>query len=119
MSKRFVSIWFRHLTTDWFTLRQPGLRELPFVVSTPSHGHMMIVATNALAEQQGVYNGMVLADARALIPSLQVYDEKPGLEEKLTQANGGMVYTFCTHRGSGYACRIDIRCIGLSSSLGW
>lgn len=83
MSKRFVSIWFRHLTTDWFTLRNPLLRELPFVVSAPSHGRMMIVATNALAEQQGVYKGMVLADARALIPSLQVFDEKPGLEENL------------------------------------
>lgn len=83
MTKRFVSIWFRHLTTDWLTVRQPGLRELPFVISTPSHGRMMIVAANALAEQQGVYKGMVLADARAIIPSLQVFDEKPGLADKL------------------------------------
>jgi len=83
MAKRFVYIWFRHLTTDWFTLRQPGLRELPFVVSASSHGRIMIVAANALAEQQGVCTGMVLADARAIIPSLQVFDEKPGLPDKL------------------------------------
>ncbi|MEP7375155.1 MAG: DNA polymerase Y family protein [Chitinophagaceae bacterium] len=83
MVKRFISIWFRHLTTDWFTLRHPDLRELPFVVSAPSHGRMMIVAVNALAEQQGVYTGMVLADARATIPSLQVFDENPGLADKL------------------------------------
>lgn len=83
MGKRFISIWFRHLTTDWFTLRQPELRELPFVVSAHSHGRMMIVAANALAEQQGVYPGMVLADARAVIPSLQVLDEKPGMSDKL------------------------------------
>jgi protein ImuB len=83
MAKRFVSIWFRHLTTDWFTLRNPLLRELPFVVSAPSHGRMMIVAVNALAEQQGIFKGMMLADARAIIPSLQVFDDKPGLEDKL------------------------------------
>ena len=83
MGKRFISIWFRHLTTDWFTLRQPELRELPFAVSAHSHGRMMIVAANALAEQQGVYKGMALADARAIIPFLQVLDEKPGLADKL------------------------------------
>jgi protein ImuB len=83
MEKRFVSVWFRHLITDWFTLRQPELRELPFVVAAPSHGRMMIVAANTLAEQNGIYIGMVLADARAIIPALQVVDEKPGLADKL------------------------------------
>ncbi|MGZ8510952.1 MAG: Y-family DNA polymerase [Chitinophagaceae bacterium] len=83
MAKRFISIWFRHLTTDWFTLRQPELREFPFAVSASSYGRMMIVAANGLAEQHGIYTGMVLADARAIIPSLQVLDEKPGLADKL------------------------------------
>jgi protein ImuB len=83
MEKRFVAIWFRHLITDWFTLRQPRLRELPLVVSAPSHGRMMITAANAIAQAQGVYPGMVLADARALIPSLEVMDDQPGLADKL------------------------------------
>jgi len=83
MARRFVSIWFRHLMTDWFTLRQPLLRELPFVISAPSHGRMVIIAVNALAEQQGIYTGMAVADARAIIPSLNVLDENPGLVDKL------------------------------------
>lgn len=85
MTKRFVAIWFRHLITDWFTLRQPRLRELPFVVSTPSHGRMVVTAANALAEQQGIHTGMVVADARAIIPPLQVLDDKPELADKLLQ----------------------------------
>jgi protein ImuB len=85
MSKRFVSIWFRHLATDWFTLRQPELRDTPFVLSVPSHGRLVISASNALAESEGVYPGMVVADAKALIPYLKVIDEIPGLSEKLLQ----------------------------------
>ncbi|WP_276500823.1 Y-family DNA polymerase [Terrimonas pollutisoli] len=83
MAKRFVSIWFRYLTTDWFTLRQPGLCHLPFVLSAPSHGKIIITATNAIAETQEVLKGMAVADARVIIPSLQVADDRPGLADKL------------------------------------
>ena len=83
MCKRFVSIWFRYLVTDWFTLRRPKLANTPFVLSAPSHGRMIVTAANAIAEAQGVHSGMVLADARAIIPGLQVLDDKPELIYKL------------------------------------
>jgi protein ImuB len=83
MQKRFVSIWFRNLSTDWFSLRQPALKHVPFVLRTPSHGRMIISAANAAAVQKGISIGMVLADARALIPDLEVQDDKPDLIEKL------------------------------------
>src|SRR3954447_12773009 len=83
MSRRFVSIWFLYLTTDWFTLRQPSLADSPFVLRASSHGRMVVTAANLLAKQQGIYPGMVLADARAIIPGLKVLDDKPGLSEKL------------------------------------
>ena len=83
MPKRFVSIWFRHLTTDWFTLRQPDLRGLPFVLAKPDHGRMVVSAVNALAEAQGINTGMAVADARAIIPSLKVLDDRPDLSGKL------------------------------------
>ena len=86
MSQRFITIWFRHLKTDWFTLRQPFLKRSPFVITSPDHGRMVITAANDLAKAQGIDTGMVLADARALIPSLQVMDDKPGLSEKLLMA---------------------------------
>ncbi|HEX5171781.1 MAG TPA: DNA polymerase Y family protein [Cyclobacteriaceae bacterium] len=83
MVKRFVSIWFRHLNTDWYTLRQPHLKNIPFVLRTPSHGRMVITAGNAAAETKGISGGMALADARAIIPDLEVLDDQPDLAEKL------------------------------------
>jgi protein ImuB len=83
MTKRFVCIWFRHLKTDWFTLRRPELRHVPFVLVAPDHGRMVITAANALAQTQGVFIGMVVADARAIIPSLHTIDDLPTLSEKL------------------------------------
>jgi len=83
MDKRYVSIWFRHLSTDWFALRQLQLNYVPFVLRAPSHGRMIITATNAVAEKQGIYRGMTLADARAFTPDLEVLDDKPDLIDKL------------------------------------
>jgi protein ImuB len=79
MQKRFVYIWFRHLHTDWFTLQQPGLRQSPFVLTAPVHGRMVITAANAFAQMQGIDTGMVLADARAIFPGLEVQDDNPAL----------------------------------------
>jgi protein ImuB len=94
MEKRFVSVWFRHLNTDWFSLPhhafandfgkvRPDLKNIPFVLRTPSHGRMVITAVNAVAEMKGINIGMVLADARAIIPDLEVLDDKPDLADKL------------------------------------
>jgi len=83
MARRFVAIWFRTLKTDWFILRQPALRQQPFVLATPDHGRMVITATNILAQSQGIHIGMVVADARAICHSLQVLDDEPDLSDKL------------------------------------
>jgi protein ImuB len=83
MEKRFVSIFFRHLATDWFALGQPHLKKLPFVLRTSSHGRMVITAANAVANQKDIHRGMVLADARAIVPALEVQDDKPDLIIKL------------------------------------
>ena len=79
MGKRFVSIWFRYLKTDWISIHQPELKEQPFVMASPAHGRMIINSTNFLAEQEGIFQGMAVADARAIIPGLKVIDDLPGL----------------------------------------
>lgn len=78
MSKRFVSIWFRYLKTDWYIRRIPGLAQTAFALTLPDHGRKIITAVSAIAERQGVYAGMTEADARAAISSLNVLDDKPG-----------------------------------------
>ena len=86
MQKRFLSIWFCSLSTDWCCRRQPGLAKLPFVLSTPDHGRMIVTAANLLAQQEGISLGMALADARAIYPSLQVQDDDAGLSARLLTA---------------------------------
>jgi protein ImuB len=88
MGKRFVSVWFSHLHTDWFSLRDPSLSEQAFVLSTPSHGRMVISSTNPKADQLGIYRGMVVADARAIFPSLVVKDDIPDLSLRLLNRIG-------------------------------
>jgi protein ImuB len=81
--KRFMSISFPYLVTDWWTIRQPLLKKLPVVISAKSHGRMIISSVNELAERENIHPGMVLADARAIIPALHVIDEEPLLAPRL------------------------------------
>lgn len=83
MSKRYVSIWFRHLLTDWFTLSRSELKAIPFVLRENSHGRMIVNAVNPVAMAAGIDPGMSLADARAINPGLEVEDEVPDLTMKL------------------------------------
>ncbi|HEV8507461.1 MAG TPA: DNA polymerase Y family protein [Chitinophagaceae bacterium] len=86
MQKCFVTIWFRYLKTDWLCRRHPELLHLPFVLTAQDHGRMIITAVNSHAHQQGIVVGMVLADARVIVPSLKYFDDIPGLPEKLLKS---------------------------------
>jgi protein ImuB len=85
MAKRYVAIWFQNLATDWFELRKPELKENAFVLCAPSHGRMIITAANPKALQLLIRKGMMLADARAIFPQLEHFDENPGLINQLHQ----------------------------------
>ncbi|MFC6101511.1 Y-family DNA polymerase [Olivibacter domesticus] len=81
--KRYVAIWFRHLLTDRLAKQQPELKGLPFVLAAPERGRMMIQAVSPEAAVEGIRVKMVLADARALYPTLQVFDFEPEGAEKI------------------------------------
>src|SRR6187401_198014 len=83
MQKRFLTIWFRHLKTDWLSRRQPELLHIPFVLALPAHGRVIVTATNVLAQKEGIHPGMAVADARAIVPGLKVMDDKNGWTIKL------------------------------------
>jgi protein ImuB len=83
MPKRFASIWFRHLLTDWKTICKPELKGKPLVFAKLDHGRLVITSLNTLAEKFGVVEGMTIADAKVITPDLQVADEKPGQNIKL------------------------------------
>lgn len=81
-------IWFRHLTTDWLTLKQPELAAIPFVFAAPERNRIIITAANPVAGAQGVYKGMAAADAKAITSNLQVLDHLSGKEARLLRQLG-------------------------------
>ncbi len=81
-----MSIWFPHVQTDWHTRRNPSLQAIPFVLAAPDHGRMIVTAANIPAQHQGACNGMTAADARAIIPGLQVLDDDPERPLKILTA---------------------------------
>lgn len=83
MPQRFISIWFCNLHTDWFARGNPALQNIPFVLAQSDHGRMVVSASNHLASKEGIDPGISLADARAIIPSLEVLDDQAGLSQKL------------------------------------
>ena len=85
-TKSYVALWFRHLKTDWFQLRRPVLNDQPFVLTIADHGRKLVAAADPKAEAQGIFPGATVADARAIIPGLEVFDDIPGLSEKLLTA---------------------------------
>jgi protein ImuB len=83
---RFVTIWFRHLKTDWHSIHQPALHDTAFVLASPNHGRLVITAINKIARQLGIETGMVVSDARALFPSIKILDDDPKLTDRLLKS---------------------------------
>lgn len=96
--RRFVSIWFRYLKTDQLQRRRPALQQKPIVLAILDHGRKRISAANRLTERQGIHAGMTVADARAIIPELEVLDDTPGVETQLLAsiAEWAIRFTPCT-----------------------
>lgn len=94
MANRYLCIWFRFLATDYAIRKQPALKDVPFVLATKIHGRMVITAASPLAVAQGITENMVVADARALMPGLEVLDEQPGIHEKLLHNLGEWLIRF-------------------------
>ncbi len=83
MPQRFVAIWFSHLKTDWMIHCHSYLKDVAFALAFPDHGRMRITEVSAAAKAKGIQPGIVVADARIILPEIQVFDDKPVLSDKL------------------------------------
>lgn len=83
MPKRYLYIWFRYLTTDRLAKIRPELRGKSFLLYTPEHGRMVVKAASRQLTQEGISPGMVVADVRAILPSVEVFSADTVAEEKL------------------------------------
>ncbi|TLV02239.1 Y-family DNA polymerase [Dyadobacter luticola] len=77
MPIRYAHLWFPRLTTDYLVAERPELADTGFVLAVPSHGRMVVSAASPEAVRNGVGMGMVIADARAIYPTLEVMDDQP------------------------------------------
>lgn len=86
MPARFISIWFPNLATDHQIRVRPELYGLEFALSVPERGRMLVRAVSAEAGALGIETGMVVADARAILPSLIVLDHEAEVTRLALQA---------------------------------
>ncbi len=83
MKERFVTIWFRFLKTDWHQRRKPALKDIPFALSKKDHGREVISAVNPHALALGIVTEMAVADARVILPTLQILPDEEGHETRI------------------------------------
>ncbi len=86
MTGRFISIWFPTLATDHQIRVRPELYGLEFALARPERGRMMVTAASAEAVALGIEAGIVVADARAILPSLVVLDDEQEVTQQALQA---------------------------------
>ncbi|TDS13250.1 Y-family DNA polymerase [Sphingobacterium paludis] len=88
MQKRYVAIWFPYLLADWYMRKNKTYADQPIVFVLPEKGRMVITAVSPIAEKMGVAPQMVLADAKAALPTLHVVNDKDMRSDKLLKAIG-------------------------------
>lgn len=83
MHKRYLSIWFPYFATDRMARLHPELKNKPFLLYAPEHGRMVVKASGKTLSREGIAPGMVVADVRAILPSVEVFANDPAAENKL------------------------------------
>jgi protein ImuB len=83
-SRRYLSLWLRRLSTDRIERRLPTRVDRPPAVVVESvRSAQRVVALNDAAAQLRLRLGMPLADARAMYPSLPVFDADTEADHRL------------------------------------
>ncbi|MBB5686792.1 protein ImuB [Sphingobium boeckii] len=79
--RRYLALWFPFFATDRLRIAAPNLcarrPDAPIVLAEKIRGGMRIAALDRTAQALGLTIGLALADARARIPDLQVFDADP------------------------------------------
>jgi protein ImuB len=85
-SQRFLSLWLRRLSTDRIARLLPAQADGPYVVVATIEQAQRIVALNDVAARLRLKAGMPLADARAMYPSLPVFEADFEVDRRLLEA---------------------------------
>lgn len=77
MKRRMLCLYFPSLAIDRLQREVPTRRSRPFAVIREMKGHPYIAAVNPSANRAGIRPGVRLADARTLLPQLDVVQDDP------------------------------------------
>lgn len=97
MQKRYAVIWFPFLKTDYWVRKNPSYAGKPFVMYAMDHGRMVISAAVASVWAQGIGAGVVVADARAIIPGLVTVPDEPLHYKNILQKLAAWFIRFSPH----------------------
>ncbi|WP_321286240.1 DNA polymerase Y family protein [uncultured Sunxiuqinia sp.] len=83
MPKRYLYIWFHYLATDRLAKNNPALRGTQFLLYASEKGRMLVRAASQALVKEGMVQGMVVADVRAILPSVKVFPDDLQAMQKL------------------------------------
>jgi len=112
MHKRFVSIWFPYLVTDWMARQQAELKDIPFILYAPERGRMVVKSVSQSAHAKGILPEMVVADCRAIFPDLKVIEYPVGKSEQLLVALASWCIRFTPNTATDLPDGIVLDCSG-------
>jgi protein ImuB len=83
MRRRFLCLFFPRLVIDRLEREDPRRGSFPLAVAGQNRAHLYLAAVNDAARRAGLRRGMRLADARAILPALQVVPADPEADRRL------------------------------------
>lgn len=95
-ARRILALWFPRLPTDRLRRKSPDASpDAPFVIAAKTGNALRISALDRKASQLGLRPGMPLADARAMVPALEVANADETADRRLLEsiADWSMHYT--------------------------
>jgi protein ImuB len=76
-SRRFLALYLPDFATDRWGRRQRIAVSVPVVAARDERGRRLVAAASAAAQEAGIRPGLPLADARAFLPGLAVFESDP------------------------------------------
>src|SRR5215210_1912371 len=86
LSRRYLSVWLRRLSTDRIERRSAARADAPLAIVAPVKSALRLSGLNDAAARLGLKAGMALADARAMYPTLAVADADPEADRNMLES---------------------------------
>ena len=84
--RRVISLWLPTFATDRLGRKERKWRVRPFVTALATQGGLRVAAVNLRAQAAGIVPNLPLADARAMVPGLEVRAVEPVADSRALTA---------------------------------